>query len=70
MVKDQNTNEVKHFMEKSNIVVSNLKYCGTFIFSVRLFLEYGLNHYPDEETSEDDYFDFSSETETPKDMIS
>jgi NDP-sugar pyrophosphorylase family protein len=48
IVTDKNTNEVLHYTENSEIEVSNITNCGIYIFSVRMFSEYGMNPFPDD----------------------
>lgn len=42
-----------HYAENAAIKVSNIVNCGIYYFSVRIFAEYGLNPYPDEDFNAD-----------------
>lgn len=39
---DPITNEIVHYVENASFEVSNLVNCGIYIFSVRVFSEYGM----------------------------
>jgi len=46
---DEKTHELLHYAENTNNKISNLINCGIYLFSVRLFQEYGLNPFPDDQ---------------------
>ncbi len=45
---DENSREVLHYAENTKNHISNLINCGMYLFSVRVFSEYGVNPYPDD----------------------
>lgn len=65
IVMEQETNEIVHYVENADFEVSNLVNSGIYIFSVRVFTEFGMNSYPDD-VDEVDVFS-SEEGHTPKD---
>lgn len=65
IVIDNQSNEIIHYVENADFEVSNLVNCGIYVFSVRVFSEYGMNSYPDEVDADGDGF-FSDGANTPK----
>ncbi len=47
--KDDDTQEMLHYAEKSQVNTSNLINCGIYIFSTRIFDEFGLTKQDDEQ---------------------
>jgi NDP-sugar pyrophosphorylase family protein len=45
---NDNTFEMLHYAENSENRISNMINCGIYVFSVRIFQEYGLNVCPDD----------------------
>lgn len=46
---DETTKEMLHYAENTEVQISNLVNFGIYLFSVRIFSEYGLNPYPDDQ---------------------
>ena len=48
LVIDEKSKEMMHYAENADINLSNLTNFGIYLFSVRIFADYGLNPYPEE----------------------
>jgi len=48
MAIDEKTKEVLHYAENTSTHISNLINSGMYLFSVRIFSEYGVNPFPDD----------------------
>jgi NDP-sugar pyrophosphorylase family protein len=45
---DEKSKEVLHYAENASSQISNLINAGIYMFSVRIFSEYGVNPFPDD----------------------
>ena len=48
LVIDDKSKEMMHYAENADIHLSNLTNFGIYLFSVRIFADYGINAYPEE----------------------
>jgi NDP-sugar pyrophosphorylase family protein len=45
---EEKSGEMLHYAENAEVKISNLVNCGIYLFSTRIFTEYGLSPYPDD----------------------